>query len=275
MGAQVQLFDSPDADIVLISCEDDPSEFHVHRCILAAASPFFHDMFSLPQSPTMSEKRLSLIPVTESRYTLEALLQFIYPIEDPSIHSLDELVPVLGAAIKYDFTATIVTLRKLLLSPRFVRAAPTRVYAIASRFDLEEEAQTASKYTLNINILDAPLCEDFKFITAYSYHRLLDLHRRRVQAALQMLKLPSDIKCMQCNGSSFSVYSTPKWWFDFEKRAREELSVRPTTDVIFEMEFLAQAAIAAECPRCAGSILDSWRFLQDLKKSIDELPATI
>ncbi|RDB20048.1 hypothetical protein Hypma_012998 [Hypsizygus marmoreus] len=271
----VQVFDAPDADIVLISCEEqDPTQFRVHRCILSAASPFFHDMFTLPQNET-EQRSPSNILVTETRDTLHTLLEFVYPVENPVISSLDELVPILGAAIKYDFTAVIGSLRKLLVSPQFARGEPTRVYAIASRFDLEEEAQIASKYTLSINVLDAPLSEDLKYITAFSYHRLLDLHRRRVRAAIDMLKLPQDIKCMQCNGSTFSVYATPKWWYEFERRAREELSVRPTTDVIFGMEFLAQVAIAAGCPRCAGSVLDSWKFLEDLKRRIDELPATI
>ncbi|KAG5642529.1 hypothetical protein DXG03_002602 [Asterophora parasitica] len=230
-------------------------------------------MFSLPQSPT--EPLLPVIPVSETHKTLGALLGFIYPMPDPPLNSLDELVPVLGAAIKYDITGVIETLRKRLVSSLFVTVEPTRVYAIACRFDLEEEARIASKYTLNVNVLDAPLSEDLKFITAYSYHRLLDLHRRRVRAAIEMLKLPQDVKCMQCNGSSFSVYATPKWWYEFEKKAREELSVRPTTDVIFGMEFLAHVSMAAGCQRCAESILEAWRFLGDLKKKIDELPATI
>ncbi|KAF8076833.1 hypothetical protein FPV67DRAFT_434885 [Lyophyllum atratum] len=275
MGAQLFNFNAPDADVVLLSCErEDPTEFRVHRCILAAASPFFYDMFTLPQSPT-ADHLLPIIPVSETRKVLGTLLEFLYPIENPCLDSLDDLVPILEAAVKYDVVGVISALRKFLISPQFVEAQPTRVYAIACRFDLEEEAKLASKYTLGVHILDAPLSEDLKFITAYSYHRLLDLHRRRTQAAVDMLKIPQDIKCVQCNGSAFSVYAIPKWWYEFEKKAREELSRRPTTDVIFGMEFLAQAAIGAKCTHCAGSILDAWMFLQDLKKSIDDLPATI
>ena len=57
--------------------------------------------------------------------------------------------------------------------------------------------------------------------------------------------------------------------------ARQELSARPTTDVIFEMRFLARAADSTGCPRCAGSVLDSYVFLEELKRKIDELPAMI
>ncbi|KAG6853136.1 hypothetical protein C0991_006616 [Blastosporella zonata] len=275
MGPQPYCFDFPDADVVLQSCElQDPTQFHVHRCILSAASPFFYDMFTLPQALTVSHQ-IPVVPVSETQTTIGTLLNFLYPIEDPPIQSLDELVPVLCAALKYDFTGVVATLRKLLVSPHFIKSDPTRVYAIASRFELEEEARIASKYTLDVQILDASLSDDLKHITAYSYHRLLDLHHRRAQAAVALLKIPPDIKCMQCNGSAYSVHVLPKWWYQFDKKAREELSVRPTSEVIFRTEFLAQVAIAAECPRCAGSILDAWKFLEALKKAIDVLPATI
>ena len=42
---------------------------------------------------------------------------------------------------------------------------------------------------------------------------------------------------MQCNGSPFNLDRATKWWFVFEKTAKQELEVRPTTDVVFGMEF--------------------------------------
>ena len=53
---------------------------------------------------------------------------------------------------------------------------------------------------------------------------------------------------MQCNGSPFNVDGAPKWWFVFEKTAKQELAVRPTTPVLFVMEFLSRAANKAGCP---------------------------
>lgn len=212
-------FNAPNADVVLVSTPD-LSEFRVHRCILSTASPFFSDLFSLPQPPSDCPERPPVISVAESSKTLETLLRYVYPIPNPSISTLDELNLVLGAALKYDFAVVVETLRRLLTAREFLETSPTRVFAIASRHDLEEEAKLASRYTLNINILDCPLSDDLKYITAYSYHRLLNLHRRRSQAAQALLKLPENVKCMQCNGSSYGIFLAPKWWDKFMEMAK-------------------------------------------------------
>jgi hypothetical protein len=106
------------------------------------------------------------------------------------------------------------------------------------------------------------------------------LHKRRSDAALEFIrKLESSeegaVKCMQCNGSVFTASGPPKWWIEWEKRAKEELQVRPTTDVIFGMDFLYAAARKSGCVRCSGSVLESWKILADLKEAIDSLPSTI
>ena len=267
-------FNSPDADLVLRSNTPLCLDFQVHKCVLSSASPFFRQMFTLPQSPSQSEPLIPVVDVSEPNDTLEKLLQFIYPVINPPVNTLDELVDLLEAATKYDMIVAVETLRKLLVEPRFAESWPTRVYAIASRFDLEEEAKIASRYTLSINVLDCPLSEDLKHITAFQYHRLLDLHRRRAKAAQELLRISDHIKCMLCNGTHYGVLLAPKWWKDFEERAKEELSLRPTTEVIFSMAFLARSGQAG-CERCSGSILDSYHFLEELKKRIDDLPSTI
>jgi len=269
-------FDYPDADLVLRSCAPDAVDFYVHRCILSTASPFFREMFTLPQPPADDGKPIPtpILDVSESADALDKLLRFVYPVADPPIATLDELVLVLGAACKYDMLVVVESLRRHLVEPRFITEAPLRVYAIATRYDLDEEAKIASKYTLTMNILDCPLSEDLKYITAYSYHRLLNLHRHRAKAAQELLKIPDDVKCMMCNGTHYGPFLAPRWWQDFSERASKELSMRPTSDVVFSMSFLAHSAKAG-CERCAGSILSAHWFLEDLKKQIDALPATI
>ncbi|KAI5987782.1 hypothetical protein EDC04DRAFT_1472907 [Pisolithus marmoratus] len=258
-------------DIVLESC--DGVKFCAHKSILAAASAFFEQMFTLPQPP--GEKDHPVISLSEHSVILGALLQFIYPEPDPEIETLDELNSLLASAVKYEFIRAIAALRKELVSPRFLAENPLRVYASASRFELEDEARIASGHTLCRQILDCPLSEDLKFISAYAYHRLLVLHRTRADAAQRLLKISDDVKCAQCSGLYYGNFVPPKWWKVFERYAREELAIRPTTEVIFSLPFLARVARECECVRCSGSMLDNHDFFTDLKRRIDELPSTV
>lgn len=274
-------FDSNNADLILLS-RDPPTEFHVHSVILAEASPFFHDMFTLPQAPPTDSGSLKrtkpIVPVTEPRDVLVSLLHFVYPIPDPQLPSLDELAPILDAAIKYDFASVILTLRRLLTSPKHLQDSPIQVYAIACRFDLEEEIQIASSHTLRFNILEGPLCEDLKYISAWQYHRLLDLHRTRSKRALEIIdptNCPKEIKCMQCNSSLYTAQGQPKWYYEWEKEAKAELAVRPVSDVIFSIEFIGKVTQKSGCARCSESVFQCWPWLVEMKQRIDALPMTV
>lgn len=271
----VEHFDDPTADFILRS-GSPATDFHVHRLLLSLASPFFDQMLSLPQPSSRELTKTPIVEVSEPPEILQLLLQFIYPIQDPTIdNELDTLILVLHAAIKYDVLPAIESLRRQLVSESYLQQSPTRIYAIASRYELQEEAKLASKYTLGINILDAPLSEELRYISAYSYHRLLALHHSRAKAAKALLQLRDDVKCMECNGTYGAFSEGPKWWLDFQRRAAEELSARPTTDVIFTMEFLSKSFQHVECRKCPLSLLESWSFLEGLKRQIDELHATV
>ncbi|KAF9780009.1 hypothetical protein BJ322DRAFT_304149 [Thelephora terrestris] len=271
----IEHFDDPTADFILRSSAP-ATDFHVHRLLLSLASPFFDHMLSLPQPSSREQAKIPIVEVYEPPEILQLLLQFIYPTPDPTIdNDLDALILVLHAAIKYDVLPAIESLRKQLVSESYLQQSPTRIYAIASRYELEEEAKLASRHTLGVNILDAPLSEELRYISAYSYHRLLALHHSRAQAAKGLLRLRGDVKCMECNGTYGAFSEGPKWWLDFQGRAAEELSARPTTQVIFTMEFLSKSFQRVECRKCPLSLLESWSFLEDLRRQIDELPFTV
>ncbi|TDL29955.1 hypothetical protein BD410DRAFT_709818 [Rickenella mellea] len=266
-----QLFAALDADLILRT--PDGTQFRVFRQLLAVASPFFKDLLSLPQPPA-DQLTTPVIDISDEPRAMDIVLRLIYPTDEPILDTLDDISTALAVALKYEMARATRTLRRWLVSPQHLQEAPTRVYAIACRHDFEEEASIASRHTLGINILDCPLSEDLKFITAYSYHRLLDLHRKRSEAAQALMVLEDDVKCMQCSASHYGALCPPKWWSDYEKRAKEELRIHPTTDVIFSMEFLSLSAETG-CQRCSQSILESHAFLARLKRRIDELPSTI
>jgi hypothetical protein len=252
-----------------------PSDFkeglQVHRGILSIASPVFADMFTLPQSvdngATESVTRLPRVVLTEARSIIEALLCFIYPVPNPAVRSLHDLVPLLDAARKYEIAIVMVELRKHLISPQLLTPESSlRVYAIADRFDLEDERQAASRASLSVDLLNAPLSDDLKHITGYAYHRLLVLHRRRAQSAVALVKgktVPNAGRCNNynyCNGNS--------WWPDYVRRAEEELSKRSTADVFTE-EFVSKSSGCGSCQ------MRTLPFIRTLKAEVDALPCIV
>src|SRR5258708_12587226 len=76
-------FSFPDGDVVLRSA--DGVDFRVHTTFLSIASPFFRDMFSLPQT----SNDVQTIEMTEKADVLVAILELIYPLEDPSPYAPD------------------------------------------------------------------------------------------------------------------------------------------------------------------------------------------
>ncbi|KZP00318.1 hypothetical protein CALVIDRAFT_510396 [Calocera viscosa TUFC12733] len=270
------LFASASADLILRT--SDGVDLRVFSAILAEASPFFADLLSLPQpepaTSTHAAPAPAVIDITEMADVMEPLLGFVYPHPDPQIEKLDIVRPVLGAAFKYDFTAALSSLRKLLISPEFLEKEPTRVYAIACMYELEEEAKLASAHTLKLGLLEGALPAELKYITAYDYHRLLLLHKERREKACELLVRPDEVRCANCTAVQFGKPCVPKWWDDFELRAKEELKRHPVSDSIFSLQFLSQSA-AAGCPRCGTSLLASHEALTKLKAAIDGLPSTV
>ncbi|KXN93126.1 hypothetical protein AN958_00050, partial [Leucoagaricus sp. SymC.cos] len=140
---------------------------------------------------------------------------------------------------------------------------------------LEDKAKIASRYTLRINLLDTPLLDEMRHISAYDYQKLINLHRTRAKAASGLLTPPRSLKCPQCNTYGHSSYGSPKWWQTFASKAKAELAVRPTTEGIFDnMEFLKSTCVDG-CPGCPMNLLQSGPLLMELKKQIDALPSTI
>ena len=272
-------FDFHDADLILRSKpsgQDDSKaiSFRVHRCVMSAASPFFETMLSLPQPDGGCSSDVPVIPMTEDYAVLDAILHHIYPLPEPQFDTLDELARVLETARKYDFISVITRLRQRLVADH-LRSCPLRVYAIASRYDLDEEARLASRATLAAGLDKLPLHDDLKLMSGFAYHRLLQLHKQRGHDAVGLLELPDDVRCMSCNGRRETVDQPPRWWLHYKEAAKEELLARPTSDVVCSIPFLQRVASASGCERCAGSILSSHWFFDQLKQQIDALPATV
>ena len=140
-------FDDMAADVILRS--HDGVDFYVYRTVLAIASPFFKDMFSLPQTiqareQTVRQPAPAVVDFSEDSQTLDRLLRLCYPIIDPVIKELTEVEDALEAAIKYQMVEATVILQALLRT--FGPSDPLKVFVIACRLQLEAEAKAAAQH---------------------------------------------------------------------------------------------------------------------------------
>ncbi|KAI0289283.1 hypothetical protein BC826DRAFT_867264, partial [Russula brevipes] len=135
------------ADVTLQS--SDLVKFNVHKAVLATSSPFFCDMFSLPQ-PSNDEPadELPTVPVPEDAAVLNSLISMLYPVPPEIPKSNDAILALLSAAQKYDMVTVQSSIRaeasrRALLSPPHANAF--RMYAIACSRGLIPEMESAAR----------------------------------------------------------------------------------------------------------------------------------
>ena len=179
-------FSESTADIYL--CSSDDVLFRLHKIILTLASDFFRDMLSLPQPPSLSYPASSnvsgpetvdgvpLLRVSEQSDVLDRLFRLCYPVDDPPLNSIHDVRTTLEAAMKYQMSeAAKITKRHLLA---LAATEPLRVYVLACRFGLEEEAAAAAEQVVRQKAQDQYV-EDLEDIPIGAYHRLRLFCERR------------------------------------------------------------------------------------------------
>ena len=202
-------FSLADGDIILRALGPPTHDFQVHKLVLSLASPVFKDMFSLPQptSGTSSVAGVEIVEVADPPHALDIVLRLIYPFTPPSFDgNLDTLVECLIVADKYNIRAAKARLHQAL--GRSNVADSLRVYAIASRFGFASIVEPASRLILsNFHLTGIPeLPDDFKFVPATTYHKLVRHHANHLEAVVEIInQTPLRSKCGDCPGSKSSV----------------------------------------------------------------------
>jgi len=172
-------FNWPDGDVILRATHGIESrDFRVHKLFLSFPSPVFKGMFGIPQPSSAASNDVDVIEVADPPRALELVLQFVYPsAASPTIDDLTVLSEALVLADKYDIQVARSRLRSSFMA--FASIEPLRTYAIACRLGFEDEMKVASSYTTSIHLPGlTELPEEFRFIPATEYHRLILLHAR-------------------------------------------------------------------------------------------------
>ena len=201
-----ELYSPQNGDFVIQT--SDAVLFGVHRLILTLSSPVMSDMFALGATMAAQstpgtflllpfDETLCLITffnptvsISEDSKTFQDLLSFIYPDKSSTLFTgLDALLPVLGAAIKYQMRVVVDALKAQIMfksiNGNTYREAllyddPLRVYVKAKEFDLDDLVNAAANATLNIDITRAPdPCSDLTSMPATWLWQLLDIRKER------------------------------------------------------------------------------------------------
>ncbi|KAH9837621.1 uncharacterized protein C8Q71DRAFT_553598 [Rhodofomes roseus] len=235
-------FDKSSADVVL--CTLDDIDFLVHAQILCMASDVFESMLSIPQ-PNVSDPRdvhtetgLPLVHVSEDSQTLDRLLRLCYPVADPKLCSLDDIKPVLAAAVKYQMEEAIALMKDKVKS--LCMDSPLPVYVVACELDLEDLAHQAAA-TVRVRELTTEYAPELDRITAAQYYRLLYYGARRppsINAGLS-LNSPSLTFCRSpipdsASSDSSSVVSNFVTEFG-GPHAIADMTIRSADDVEFSV----------------------------------------
>ncbi|KAH9955507.1 hypothetical protein BGW80DRAFT_354655 [Lactifluus volemus] len=167
------------ADVILQSA--DHVNFRVHKSVLVASSPFFADMFSLPQ-PQNDEAidGLPVVHLSEDAEVLNCLISMLYPVSPEIPDTNDNILALISACQKYDMVAVQTSLRaevshRGLLAPKGVEAF--RVHAVACRKRLHPEMATTARLTLDYPLTFEYLGEALRSFEGQALRDLVNFHQ--------------------------------------------------------------------------------------------------
>ena len=170
----------PDASLVIRS--SDLVNFRVHKSVLTMVSPFFGDLFSLPQ-PSDSETvdGLPVVQLSENAELLNSLVSMLYPVPRMIPDSYDKVLYLLAACQKYDMVQVQSYIRAEVDRGSFPGPVGTeafRTYAIACGKGLIPEMEKAARLTLDHPMTFETLGESLRFFDGSA---LRDLARFRMR----------------------------------------------------------------------------------------------
>lgn len=218
-------------------------------------------------APTSEGTTLDIVQVSESAGVLETFLQLVYPIDPPVIEDLRSMDDLLQLASKYAARGVTTKLKKLLVSPPFLKDDPIGVFAVACRNNLDKEAKLAVSHTFSVDVVSNISGDNLQLMTAKTLHRLLVDHAYRRERLIEVVgetqRLRERTSPCRCGGG-------------FVKEIRLELSKRPFLDrEILERCLSSVRKSGSTCktstPNCVLASGEGPGFLSDIVHRIQDI----
>ena len=237
-GSDNNLFDDPDADIILRSC--DSQEFRVLKLYIIRSSPVLKKRIELlqlkrpiqeadsrsPEAPTPpdAETPLPVVKMSDTGAILSSLLTFIFPVSPALPKTVEETMELLSAAQKYEMTSILNHIRGTisLQEPPFIcRENAFHAYSLARQHVLLREVAQAARITLKYTLTIEKLEDELGTMPGAHLYELWKYHRG-VQANISsdILEFRTshargtliDLKCVKLTAIPGIL---PKWLDDY------------------------------------------------------------
>ncbi|KAI9507749.1 hypothetical protein F5148DRAFT_75550 [Russula earlei] len=148
------VFDYPDADIILRSC--DLQEFRVLKLYIINSSPILSKRIQAMSQPSHTaisnggESPLPVLQLPDNGAILSSLLTFVFPVAPVLPHGLEETMQLLSVAQKYGMSSALTHVRgSIALRDPLIRPDNAlRAYSLAYKYGLHREAVQAARVTL-------------------------------------------------------------------------------------------------------------------------------
>ncbi|KAK0485534.1 hypothetical protein EDD18DRAFT_699095 [Armillaria luteobubalina] len=259
-------FNSPDADAILSSL--DGTLYRLPSSVLRRTTTFF-------ASPSFTfEPNSKPIPIHERDVVLERLLRIISGLAIPPWRTFDDLKDVLNLAGTWGARGAVEIVRTAITAPVFLRE-PLRVYSTATRFGREEEAELASRYTLELSLHEEQHEEALRRIPTRALVKLFKFHRkRRDECHVSMQGEGHTVMCAECGktvgGETWAALVWKMFW---------EMDVSPSGERLCSLEIEEweemERCLGEKCGGCGRAVYERLEVLERVRKCLDDLPDTV
>ena len=217
-----QLFDYPDADIILRS--SDSCDFRVLKSFIVKSSPILDKLIQtssdLPAAAvsTGTDIPLPIVRMPESGAILQNLLSFILPVPPVLPPGVEETMELLSVAQKYEMSHILIHIRGsiALQDPPLIRESNAlQVYSLAQKYGLRPEVVQAARLTLKFTLTIENLEGKLDTMRGDHLHELWRYHQRVQMDLVSNIEgfRGSDayraLNCLKCAVLTFS--GVPKW----------------------------------------------------------------
>ena len=228
-------------------------------------------MLGLPQPASNTSSQIPTIDFPDPSDILKPFIQYLYPRPPPKVIGISMWPALYAVADKYNVEVVTELLRANLIS-QFLETYPLRVYALASRWGLEQEAKIASRRTLTMDILSEFPQEEAELMSGAACQRLVFLHLNRREAARALVAkhpLPSS--------RSRHCICPPSNYNGLVPALCHHVATRPwlTAEGLYEEVGKRSYPPMCDSEDCRYAIKNMCAYFTSLLKGISDLPQTI